>query len=385
MVYSYGEGTAAVARARRPRRTAPIPSKGSSAVRPTLTVDPYRHVVFPNNIRDVRLAKGHLKLLPFSARLADIPYIRLSKIERGEVFARADELIRIAGALDVAPASLLIDVASPGFDMAAWFAPFAEGASADDPAEAQMALLLAAAVRRARADDPKLTAATVNEVFGIAPVILSRLENAYKGLARWSPDIIAAAGRMLGDRDEPTLREWLDTQYAEGKLDPFLAEIIGSEDRQHRSKQRIAALAIELENPVERPGSSLASAVVEHLPRRLELLGIPDGDGTISLVATGETVAAPPDIGARAYGVRVSRATLGPGLPAGTIVVVDPDRYPRAGGLALMREGQVYRLVSVVAERTGALVGHSLYPEREIAMDTLEPDAVSAVVAAFFG
>lgn len=385
MAFSDNGGSVSIARARRSRPVSVDDASRSGEIHNPITLDPYRHIVFPNAIRDVRMAKGHLKLLPFAARLGEMPYIRLSKIERGEVFARAGELVQIAAALDVSAADLLIDITSPAFDMARWAAPFAEGATLDDPVESRLAMLLAAAVRRARAADPQLTAAVVNDVYGIAPVILSRLENAHKGLSRWSPDIIAAIGRLLGDLDEPALRQWLETRYAAGDLDRFLAEIVGPEDRRQRTAQRIAALAIELDRPegfVRRDAEPVA--IAKGASRRVPLLGVPDSDGTIALTETGETFAIGYDAGPRAFAVRIPRATLGPGLPAGTTLVIDPDRHPSAGGLALVSEGARHRLVAVTTERTGALIGHSLYPEMEIAMDTLEPGAAAAVVAAVF-
>ena len=386
MASSYAGIGVSTTRARRTRRAAfGIVAQQGSTPRHLLT-DPYRHVVFPNNIRDVRLARGQLKLLSFSARMPEIAYIRLSKIERGEVFARADELVRIAAELGVEPATLLIDVSSPAFDMAAWFAPFAEGAAVDDPDEARTALLLAAAVRRTRAIDPQLTATVVNDVFGIAPVVLSRIENAHKGLSRWSPTIVAAIDRLLGDRREPALRPWLDELHLAGELDRFLAEIDGPEERLDRTRQRIEALAAELRGPVAPVRNTVTPASVREGPvRRIALVGVPGPDGTIMLAPTGETMPAPDGAGARAFAVRVGRATLGPGLPAGTIVVVNPDRWPRAGGLALIREGERHRLVAVMTDRNGALTGHSLYPKREIVIDDLDPDSVAAVAAAFFG
>ena len=85
-----------------------------------IRIDPFRNIVFPNRLRGKRSAAGFLKLLRFAAVLPEIPYIRLSKIERGEVVARTDELVRIATALGIAPIDLLVDIDDPGFDIADW-------------------------------------------------------------------------------------------------------------------------------------------------------------------------------------------------------------------------------------------------------------------------
>src|SRR3569833_4211233 len=82
--------------------------------------DPLRNFLFPNNLRSARRKAGFPKLLQFAQRIPEIPYIRLSKIERGEVFARADALVRLADLLGVAPAELLIDVDDPQFDLESW-------------------------------------------------------------------------------------------------------------------------------------------------------------------------------------------------------------------------------------------------------------------------
>src|SRR4051794_36317585 len=93
--------------------------------------DPLRTFVFPNDLRSARREAGFPKLLQFAQRVPEIPYIRLSKIERGEVFARADELVRLAGLLGIAPADLLVDVEEPDFDLERWAAPFIDPQAID--------------------------------------------------------------------------------------------------------------------------------------------------------------------------------------------------------------------------------------------------------------
>ncbi|MBB4616677.1 helix-turn-helix domain-containing protein [Sphingomonas abaci] len=376
-------------RRRRTRRGDPI-----VAVHPpgTIPVDRFRNVVFPNHIRERRIERGQLKLLPFAATLRDIPYIRLSKIERGEVFARADELVRIAAALEVPPTALLLDMDAPDFDIERWYAPFAEGAASDDETEARMALLLAAAMRHRRATDPRLSAPRLDRDYDIPPVILSRIENAQKGLDRWNRQTLDSLCRLFEVADDAALRKQLVAWHEQGVLEPYLASIGGPQRRHERSRQRIAALRQELARLSDgTPGAFPVDAAPGQLPppvapgqRMVPLFGAPLADGLIAMTPTGMRAEVPAIAGPRAFALRVCRATLGGGLPGQSVVIVDPDRYPQAGGLALVEVEGGYRLVSVALDRHGAMRGYSVVPETEIALDPLPPGHVAAVVAALF-
>lgn len=374
--------------------TSPIPSSKVPGGKPdAVIVDRYRQIVFPNRLREMRVRHGQHALLPFAASIPEISYIRLSKIERGEVWARADELVRIAHALDIAPRSLLLDVDSPRFDMAAWFAPFAEGAALDDADEARIALLLAAAVRARRAGDPALTAAALDTRFGIPAVILSRLENAQKGLARWNAQTIAALCMLFDVADEAALRAQIAADHAAGRLDPFLAAIPGEAQRIARTRQRVAALDRELSTAAPPANAPAKPAAVRSIP----VYGTPLGHGRIARTPAGAPIPAPGHAGPNAFAMRTGPATLGGGLPGQAVVIVDPDRYPQAGGLALVRDradaapydatdgaAGAYRVLSVTVDRAGVLHGYSLNPAFEIALDSLPPADVAAIVAAYF-
>jgi predicted methyltransferase len=80
--------------------------------------------------------------------------------------------------------------------------------------------------------------------------------------------------------------------------------------------------------------------------------------------------------------MRVGRPTLGGGLPGQATVIVDPDRFPQAGGLALVREGDAYRILAVAVGRDGRMLGYSTTPEHEFPLDTLDTADVAAIVAA---
>ncbi|MYL99306.1 XRE family transcriptional regulator, partial [Novosphingobium sp. FGD1] len=95
-------------------------------------------------------------------------------------------------------------------------------------------------------------------------------------------------------------------------------------------------------------------------------------------------VEAPAGAGPRAYGLRLGRPTLGAGLPGRSTLVVDPDRFASAGGLAVIRENAGLRVVSVTADRHGRMLGYSENPDLEIVIDTLDPADVAAVLSAVF-
>ena len=366
-----------------------------------IVVDPLRGFVFPNRVREQRQRCGYPKLMALAAALPAIPYIRLSKIERGEVVARADELIRIAQVLNTEPTSLLLDVDAPDFSMESWVEPFMDGAGVDLEEE-RFAVMLAAAIRARRGRDRGLTLAALDKQFGLPPVVLSRLENAQKTLGRWNANTVEAICRLLDAKDEADLRRVVLGQYRAGDLDADLGGIVSPEARLARTRERIAALAAELTDASSTASPSLAdpSAVPQSAAspaptqgaagetpqehRMLPVLGAPLAGGLIAATPTTAHIEAPAAAGHRAFGLRVCRATLGGGLPSNATVIVDPDRYPAAGGLAVVREGSAFRLLAVIQDRSGVTKGYSVSPDIEITIDTLDPANVSAVIAASY-
>jgi transcriptional regulator with XRE-family HTH domain len=352
-------------------------------------IDFYRAIVFPNHVRDQRQRHGFAKLLRLSANIPEIPYIRLSKIERGEVMARPDELRRIAAALGIAPADLLLDIDAPDFDIAVWSLPFSDGAEID-LGEERFAVLLGAALRARRTLDPTLTIAVIERDFGLPPVNLSRVENAQKPFSRWNPAVRDSLFALFGVADEAGLRRDVEQRHAAGQLDSFLAGIANPEARHARTRERIAELVAALEAEPAQPVS--ARAVPLPLPASgpvaalhlLPVYGAPRANGLIGHQPTGETVEAPHIAGPRAFGLKVSRATLGGGLPAQSTVVADPDRLPVPGGLAALREGEDWRLLSVASSRDGRMIGYSVNPDMEVPLDDCDPASLAAIVSAVF-
>lgn len=368
---------------------APVKLKpaGSGAV----PVDPYRGFIFPNHIREVRRRAGMQKLIALSHRLPAITYIRLSKIERGEVVARAGELVEIAATLNVAPQALLVDVDAPGFAIEDWAAPFIDLPMLDMERE-RFAVLLAATVRHLRNADRALTIQAIADRHGIAPVNLSRIENAQRSFEEWNAPTRAAIAALIGVGSEAALRARVDQLFRAGELDPWLSSVADPDERLRRTRDRIASLRAELAG--ETPGDA---APAPHSPApsgpqpavatggvTVAVRGIAGPDGLVIDQDTGERIAAPPGCGAQVIALRLCRPTLGPGLPGQAILFIDPDRYPVAGGLAAVREGDGFRILAVATDMDGVLVGHSQVPQHSRPLSPLTQQQVHAVVAARF-
>lgn len=360
-------------------------------------IDRYRSIVFPNMVRELRKKAGFPKLLTLAAAIPDIPYVRLSKIERGEVFAKAEELRRIAGALQIAPERLLADIDDPAFDIADWAANLQDWEGAD-PDDDRFAVHLAAAIRARRESDNDLSITVIERDYGIAPVILSRLENAYKTFDRWNAQTGRAVCRLLGVGDADTLRDHVADAWASGMLDPHLESIANPAIRIARTRARVAMLRDELAGepppagrvkaappaiaPAPAPVLSAIHAADTATVRMVPIFGSPLPDGLIERTATGDTVEAPRRAGPNAYGLRVCRPTLGPGLPGHAVAVVDPDRFPSAGGIAVLREtAGLLRMLIITFDRQGRMIGYSLNPDREVLLDGVDPANVAAVIS----
>ncbi|WP_380874097.1 hypothetical protein ACFB49_45740 [Sphingomonas sp. DBB INV C78] len=378
-----------------------------------ILIDRHRATVFPNTIRDHRKRCGYPKLLGLAQTIPDIPYIRLSKIERGEVFAKPEELAVIAKALRCNPQQLLVDIDDPDFDIAAWAADMQDPADYD-AAEDRFAVLLAAALRARREADPALSIAALESVHGIPPVILSRLENAFKTIDRWNDATVESICRIFGVADVAALRKHVAKAHQDGALAGHVDAVAHPDLRIAKTRGRVAAIRDALSGKPAKTVTTktppplrivsadtvpdTASVPTTELPpvlaaiqaadnatvRLVPVFGTPFGDGLIARTPTGDTVEAPRSAGPRAYGLRVCRPTLGPALPARATVIVDPDRFPSAGGIAVVREADGLRLLTISFGRDGRMIGYSQHPDREIAIDAVDPADVATVIGALF-
>ncbi len=370
----------ATARRGAPRaRGALIASAGNDA--PAIPLDPYRSIVFPNHLREQRRLHGFSALLGLSAALPAIPYIRLSKIERGEVVARADELQAIADLLGIAPVDLLLDIEDPAFDMSHWVAQRGQQLEFDPPAE-QLAILLAAAFRKTRQVDRDLPLAVLESAYGLPPVIVSRIENAVKTPDRWNATTLRAICAVMDVADFDALVQTVREAHAAGALDTWIERLPGEASRRHRTAERVADLRKQLDSATPVPQAAPTPAADARA--LLTVYGAPLADGLIAATPAGSTIAAPPAAGPASFGLRMCRATLGAGMPAHAVLVVDPDVFPAPGALAVLREDAGFRVVSIGVDRNGMMTGYSAQPDKQIPIDALDPAAVLAVIAAYF-
>lgn len=405
--------------------------KATSSAPREIEIDAWRSLVFPNEIRNFRKQRHIGSLLELAERIPDLTYIRLSKIERGEVFARAAEMQAVAAALDVAPLDLLVDIDDPAFDIASWAEPIV-GHEHADPESDRLSVLIAAAVRARRAADDALTISVLEEDYGIAPVILSRIENAHKPFDRWNDEVRKALRRLFGASSDTALIEQVTALHADGSLDPILPLIANPHSRITKTRARTAALRKELTEaavgtvpaPRARTGSVNASTATSRPPletavlerpvpvldaatppvpstasstssaaspagastsvRLVPVYGSPLPDGRLARTPTDALVEAPRGAGPRTYGLRIGRSTLGPGLPGRAILVVDPDRFPSAGGLAVIEQGEDLRVIAITFDRQGRTLGFSLNPDIEVTIDTIDPASIASVLSAVF-
>lgn len=211
-----------------------------------VTIDPFRTIVFPNAVREQRQTSGVKSLLALSNELPDIPYVRLSKIERGEVVARAEELQAIAAVLDLSDATdLLIDVDSVSFSMEQWANAQADLKPLNHEAE-ELAILLAAAFRARRTRDPEMTLTHLQQVYQLPTVIVFRIENAVKPFDRWNSTTIGCICAVLGQPGRDELVQFLRAAHESGHLAEWLTMVPGAEERERRTRERVRALRKEL-------------------------------------------------------------------------------------------------------------------------------------------
>lgn len=88
--------------------------------------------------------------------------------------------------------------------------------------------------------------------------------------------------------------------------------------------------------------------------------------------------------GTSGYALRMCRPSLGAAIPGNAVLIVDPDRHPSNGGLAVLTEENGLRVITVTIDREGHMHGHSAVPEMQISLDAMPRDRLAAVTAILF-
>jgi hypothetical protein len=329
-------------------------------------------VAFPNRIRELRRARGFYRLRTLAEAVPSIPYIRLSRLERGESFARPDEIRSIAAALSVPATDLLPDPAMPPATVAGIGAPLAIIGEPDTPRK------LAAAIRLLRKG--RWTVSELHRRFHVPPVILARLEAGSRPLERWNDATRDALRRMFQVTDDAALVDLIKHKFASGELAEELAALNDPGPRTARRSRRMAALRREL------GGDKVAmGARIDGEPRQLQVVGSPLAGSIIAPTPVGGlAVDAPRRAGPSAFALRVCAPTLGLGLPSHAVVIADPDVPALPGGIAVLKVGGGYRIMALGFGRGGAVRGLTVAPPLDIPFDGLDPADLSAVIAVVF-
>lgn len=309
-----------------------------------------RSTVFPNALRDVRRHKGYQTLIDFHETVQDkITYSRLAKIERGQVFARADELMTIAKALGTPPSKLLFDVTDPTFDREAW---------AKENVEASMSyrggniedMRLGAALRIRRKELGRSTSGM--KAYNLPAATVSRIENADRPFTRWDEVTKAGVRRAFGVQSMNEVGQIISRYEKDGRLAEMMHDLFSPEGLAERQNKSLTSLLSELS---ELPGTKtkrLRDSIASMIARASNDYATPEFDvsSTAAMVPVFEGVSADglmrlrptkekvrrPNKGVGGFAVKIDYPVLGPGLPAGSRIVFEEiDRSDITEGMVV--------------------------------------------------
>ena len=322
-----------------------------------------RSTVFPNAVRDVRVSKGFetLRSLDESGRM-DLTDTRLGKIERGEIFPTADEMRSISRALGVQVGTLLLDVNEPGFDREAWARDHIEAKLANRGGGIE-AMRLGAAVRVSRIAMGRSTT-DMKDDFGLPAATVSRIENADRPIERWDAGTQRGIAKVLRVRGTAAVKRRVAEMHASGDLDVMLHDLFSQEAIDQRNARRLRALLSDL-------SGRKAARMLQHLEANdnsmVVLTGSSDASGTFCVAPSDRKVPLPDGVARGSLAVEMADPVLGPGLPRGTVVVLDPEQAPVDGDVAAIvsRSGDRIRLVSVSGS-DGTLLGFSVAFDEQV-------------------
>ncbi|MAF27623.1 MAG: hypothetical protein CL820_12395 [Croceicoccus sp.] len=240
-----------------------------------------RSTVFPNKLRDLRREAGYEMLTDFirETGLEEISYIRLAKIERGQIFARPDEIIEIAKLLNVDPMSLFIDTAEKDFDRETWARDHTE-ASLTFRGGTREDMRIGAALR-IRRRELGLSTTDLKKKYGMPAATASRIENAERPFHRWPDKTRKAIARMMGGASMRDIARSVTAYEQEGRLDAMMAELFSQQSLDQRHNASLLALVQKL------PGKR-AEKFAAKLEKMMTEKGLVDWSSNLSLVAAAE-------------------------------------------------------------------------------------------------
>jgi transcriptional regulator with XRE-family HTH domain len=344
-----------------------------------------RSTVFPNAVRDVRMRRGYDTLRAFDGKV-DVTYTRLAKIERGEIFPTADEMVSIARAMGVPVSSLLIDPNDPSFDREKWAREHIE-ASLSHRGGGIESMKLGAAVRVCRLALGRST--TDMKTYGLPAATVSRIENADRPIERWDAatqkgiaKVLATHGEKSVVRGNAGVTRKVGEMFEAGQLDDMLHQLFSPEAIQERNNKRLKVLLAEL------PTGKKVAKLLQDLDvdgDEITVLSGPSGDKGVFTISAGDRrVSIPAGAGRSSIAIEVSEPVLGPGLPRGTVIVADPEQSVASGDVAviLSPDRKEARLLSVQNGDNG-LYGFSMAMDSVLTFSSLpEGTTIAKMVAA---
>ena len=320
-----------------------------------------RSTVFPNSVRDARQKKGFPSLTAFSEDFPDITYTRLAKIERGEIFPRADELVAIAKKLRVSPGALLVDVSDPSFDRDAWAREHVEaslsyrGGSVED-------MKLGAALRVKRKAMNRST--TAMKDYFLAAATVSRIENAERPFSRWDEVVRDGVRMVFGAEDMSEMWAEVDRMSKEGEIAQTMFDLfspIALADRQRKATIHLLGnMTDRRARSIRRSLMKMDSALNDNVTRLDKMSSVSTHlletvDGISKIVGAGDAVAMN-SVKAGAFGVKLDEPVMGPGYPAGSVLVFEPveKKDVQDDAVIAMRDGDEMR-IGFAIHRNGKL------------------------------
>ncbi|GHU00723.1 hypothetical protein FACS1894186_1920 [Alphaproteobacteria bacterium] len=296
-------------------------------------------VIFPNQVRTFRRLRG-VTMQALADELG-VSLSAVSKIEKGYRRVDRSQLQKIASFLScpVEDIFLTSDNAPPEV-MAQWHREQERRAGINEGSGLKT---LGAGLRyiRTRAD---MTLAQVAAAAKMTLSVYHRIEMGQREITMPEMDKIAEVMSMTGRE----LQREIYQLHKAGTLSEFIAH----SDRKFYAGPK---------GGVPECGDTQLR-MSEKLDVKIPVEGLIGIDGRGSMGGSGGVFSYPsaPALSRQAYAVRLAPGWRLEPLPASALLIADPNKIPRTGDLALMRDGDEAALVVISADRRGDLAGRSV-------------------------